>query len=83
MIITKDNAKVNMEIFIVIDDRPFDPKPRINIGRITEIKDRNFLYDDLTLDMKNVWGFYEFDKGGSVNYFVSEEDAKQYISSIR
>lgn len=77
LITNKNQISINQRIYIVVDDRPFAPIS-LSSGRVTDIQEDHFLYDDDKLNLQNVWGLYDAEIGDSIMIFTTENEAKNY-----
>ena len=78
-LVTKKNAKVGLEVFACVDDRPFDGYS-CNKAIITEVHKDHYIYKDIELDI-DIWGFYDDDVStSSVAVFTTEKEAKRWLN---
>lgn len=77
LITNKNQISINQPIYIVVDDRPFAPVS-LSSGRVTDIQEDHYLYDDDKLNLQNVWGLYDAEIGDSIMIFTTENEAKNY-----
>lgn len=78
-LVTKKNVKVGLKIFSCWDDRPLDGFGYSN-SIITEVFDDHYLYTDLDLNIKDIWGEYDTNpETDSVAVFTTENEAKKWL----
>lgn len=78
-LVTKKNVKVGLKIFSCWDDRPLDGF-RYSSSIITEVFDDHYLYTDLDLNIKDIWGEYDTNpETDSVAVFTTENEAKKWL----
>ena len=53
-LVTKKNAKVGLEVFACVDDRPFDGYS-CNKAIITEVHKDHYIYKDIELDIDTAY----------------------------
>ena len=74
MFVARENVKIGLPIFCGVNE--FDGK-RITRGVVTDVCEGHYLYNDLDLNIKSVWGFYDTDL--SVANFTEESEVKNWL----
>ena len=78
-LVTKKNVKVGLKIFSCWHDRPLDGFG-YSSSIITEVFDDHYLYTDLDLNIKDIWGEYDTNpETDSVAVFTTENEAKKWL----